>query len=371
MRAAQIGLAWMIALLGLAAPAAADLGPQPSWRGARIETRSVPPGGLAAALRALIEQQVEPAWIGYTAPLVAGQGTMCCWHGAERYDARCGRCRLEGGAESWATESDGGERRKPPWVELEGPTRFVVLLRAGARRLSKIRFFSLDCELDAGGLPVIWLGSAGGAESVAALAAWVEPPTPPAASERIARDAVAALALHDDPAADAALDRFLDSDRSAALHKEVLFWLGSARGRRGLMALRRVARSEGRAELRRQVGFALSLSREPEALAELIALARGDRSSAVRSEALFWLAQEASAKAVGAISEAVERDPDTQVKRQAVFGLSQLPAERGVPILIRLARGNKSPVVRKQALFWLGQSEDARAVAFFEEILLR
>jgi len=370
MRAAQIGLAWMIALLGLAAPAAADLGPQPSWRGARIETRSVPPGGLAAALRALIEQQVEPAWIGYTAPLVAGQGTMCCWRGDRTFGARCGSCRLEAGPEAGARSEDKGIRTSG-LVELEAPTRFAVLLRVSERRLSRIRFFSLDCELDAGGLPVIWLGSAGGAESVAALAAWVEPPAPPAASERIARDAVAALALHDDPAADAALDRILDSDRSAALHKEVLFWLGSARGRRGLMALRRVARSEGRAELRRQVGFALSLSREPEALAELIALARGDRSSAVRSEALFWLAQEASAKAVGAISEAVERDPDTQVKRQAVFGLSQLPAERGVPILIRLARGNKSPVVRKQALFWLGQSEDARAVAFFEEILLR
>jgi hypothetical protein len=38
-------------------------------------------------------------------------------------------------------------------------------------------------------------------------------------------------------------------------------------------------------------------------------------------------------------------------------------------LLIQVARTNPNPAVRKQAMFWLGQSRDARALAFFEEIL--
>jgi len=54
-----------------------------------------------------------------------------------------------------------------------------------------------------------------------------------------------------------------------------------------------------------------------------------------------------------------------------VFALSQLPKDEGVPKLIELARTNKNAEVRKQAFFWLGQSKDPRAVAFFEEVLLK
>ena len=59
------------------------------------------------------------------------------------------------------------------------------------------------------------------------------------------------------------------------------------------------------------------------------------------------------------------------MKKKAVFALSQLPADEGVPKLIQVARSNRNPEVRKQAIFWLGQSRDPRALAFFEEVLLR
>jgi len=48
-----------------------------------------------------------------------------------------------------------------------------------------------------------------------------------------------------------------------------------------------------------------------------------------------------------------------------------LPKDEGVPLLIGLARTNRNPQVRKQAMFWLGQSKDPRALAFFEEVLLK
>jgi HEAT repeat protein len=106
-----------------------------------------------------------------------------------------------------------------------------------------------------------------------------------------------------------------------------------------------------------------------EAVAPLVRLARNESSGRVRGEALFWLAQRAGNEATAAISDAIANDPDTQVKKRAVFALSQLPADEGVPKLIDVARTNRNPVVRKQAMFWLGQSKDARALAFFEEIL--
>ena len=42
-----------------------------------------------------------------------------------------------------------------------------------------------------------------------------------------------------------------------------------------------------------------------------------------------------------------------------------------MPKLIEVARSNRNPEVRKQAMFWLGQSKDARAMKFFEDILLK
>ena len=107
----------------------------------------------------------------------------------------------------------------------------------------------------------------------------------------------------------------------------------------------------------------------PEAVTALVRLARRAPEAKLREDALFWLSQRAGDQAEAAITDAIENDPETQVKKKAVFALSQLPPDQGVPKLIELARTHRNPVVRKQAMFWLGQSKDARAIAFFEEIL--
>jgi hypothetical protein len=90
----------------------------------------------------------------------------------------------------------------------------------------------------------------------------------------------------------------------------------------------------------------------------------------VRKKALFWLSQRAGELAVGAIADAVNEDPEIEVKKKAVFALSQLPEDEGVPLLIELAETHPNSQVQKQAFFWLGQSEDPRAIAFFEKVLL-
>lgn len=103
----------------------------------------------------------------------------------------------------------------------------------------------------------------------------------------------------------------------------------------------------------------------------LVEFAKNDSRKKIRGEALFWLAQRAGREAVATITGAVDNDPDTDVKKKAVFALSQLPKDEGVPKLLDVARNNRNPAVRKQAIFWLGQSNDPRALAFFEEVLLK
>ncbi len=105
---------------------------------------------------------------------------------------------------------------------------------------------------------------------------------------------------------------------------------------------------------------------------DLLALARDQRAPREsRKQGVFWLAQAAGDKAVQGLSDLVDDDrDDREVREHAVFALSQLPASQGVPILIRAARTNRDPKVRRQALFWLGQSDDPRALALFEEILV-
>ncbi len=116
---------------------------------------------------------------------------------------------------------------------------------------------------------------------------------------------------------------------------------------------------------------ALAMQAGDEAANALVGFAKGHAVAHVRGQALFWLSQRAGAVALPTIAAAVDADPETDVKKKAVFALSQLPKDEGVPKLIELARSHRNAEVRRQAFFWLGQSKDPRAIAFFEEVLLK
>jgi hypothetical protein len=193
-------------------------------------------------------------------------------------------------------------------IALEGSTEIIVLARLEAGTLVRLRTTTPDCEIDAGGLPVVWFDGVKPDDSVAWLTSLIN--TIPASGERferVVKPAVVALAMHE-----------------------------------GTSATR-----------------------------SLVAIARDHAVSKMRSDALFWLAQRAGDQALATIADAIDRDPDTDVKKRAVFALSQLPKDDGVPKLIDVARNNKNAAVRKQAMFWLGQSNDPRALKFFEDVLLK
>src|SRR5437867_5023222 len=356
-RIRQASLAGITCILSLSTL----FGQQPRTENARIQIRSAS-AGLEREFRALVNAQDEPAWIGYAMPIIPGEHNMCCYSS----QGCCAGCQLEGRkGDSISTQSSGT-------VKLEGPRQFFVLFRIEQRRVDKVRMFTEDCTLDAGGLPLIWLTDVRPAESIALLSDFTRRDDRGTREDRkLADSAVSAIAFHHDAAADQALETFVAANQPESLRERTAFWLGNARGRRGYEVLKRMLRDDTSARVRDKVVFALTQSKEPEALTTMIEAARSDASTHVRGQALFWLAQKAGQKATEAITEAIDKDPETEVKKKAVFALSQLPRDEGVPKLIEVARANRNPEVRKQAIFWLGQSRDARALAFFEEVLLR
>src|SRR5262249_12324056 len=245
------GCRMLVQVLVLAAavvPAAA----QGRIANARTETRSAAQG-LEREVSAV---QAGPggSWVGYRVPMTVGPRQMCCFDTIG--DACCGVCRLESGGGVTMTTGDAALRGSR--IALEPPTEFLVLARVEAGALVRIRTFTPDCDVDASGMSLVWLNDVKPDESVAWLtAAATAPPPSNEYRNRVAKPALAALAVH--------------NTRSA--------------------------------------------------LTTLLRTAREDRDSKLRADALFWLAQRAGQEAVATIAEAVDRDPETEVKKRAVFAL--------------------------------------------------
>jgi hypothetical protein len=271
---------------------------------ASLETRAA--GELSRTFQELVAG-AGPFWIGYAVPAQNPDWNSCCWNNSpEGHAGCCGRCSIE--ATSGDSHTIGTDRRHGRIVELEGG-EVVVLLRVADRQVERVRAFSADCEVDAGGRRVVWLTGVQPAASVTLLSGLADSRPPQAGKDK-------------------------DKVRSGAI-------------------------------------MAISAHDGPESTDALIRLAKDHASGRARADALFWLAQKAGLKAAGTITHAIENDPDTKVKERAVFALSQLPGNEGVPKLIDVARTNRNPRVRQQAMFWLGQSKDPRALKFFEEVLLK
>jgi HEAT repeat protein len=378
MRAAAFALACVAisSTAGLASPKpSAEAGQQPRIINGRLVPQAAG-SGLDATFRRLGAAQAEPAWIGYSVPAVGnGERRLCCSGDTHISDGivitngRLATCGLEPGDRTVRTAQGQPLANQGP-IRLEGPDTMVVLYRVEEKAVQRIRIFSPDCELDAGGRTIQWLDPVNAAESVRLLGTFISKAE--VKSDRLTDAAISAIAMHKDEAADAALERLAAAnDNPEFVRKKVTFWMGNARGRRGFEAVKKIARDDPSEEVRKSAMFGLSQSADEQSIPELVRFARQDASPKVRGEAIFWLAQKAGQRAAAEITSTIENDPDTDVKKRAVFALSQLPKDEGIPLLIKVAKTNQNPAVRKQAMFWLGQSKDPRALEFFAEVLAK
>jgi hypothetical protein len=345
---------------------------QPRIDNSRLTSQPVG-SSLAQSIRSIVESQADVAWIGYSVPVVDGDRTMCCFDsGSTWFDGTmagrdcCPTCRLE---PSTSTSMTSRPPQQGGVVKLEGSGQMAVLQRVNERRVERVRVFSEECRLDAGGRPVIWLENVRPADSVAYLESVVAAHAQTDRRDRLTEGGISAIALHADAAADAALERLVAPGQPEHVRRAVPFWLGNTRGQRGLAVLRRIVKEDTSHEVRKKAVFGISQSSDPAAVDALIEVARSGSQPSTQGEAIFWLGQKAGRKAAAAITERIEQDPNTDVQKRAVFALSQMPKDEGVPLLINVARTHKNPAVKKQAMFWLGQSKDPRAIDFFAEIL--
>ena len=257
-------------------------------------------------------------------------------------------------------------------------TALVVLARLAGGVIDRVTFTDARCTVQAGTRTVYWIDGVRPADSVTLLEQIVRRDTSEApqrehaarAPDRARSGALAVIALTDDPSSDRVLEGFVAPEISSTVRRDAAFWLGAARGAAGAQVVDRLSRTDRDESFREHLTFVLTLTGDA-GIDRLVDLARHDASSRVRGQALFWVAQKAGERAVGTLAGAVEDDPDVEVRKRAVFAISQLPRDEGVPKLIALAGTHRDREVRKQAMFWLGQTGDARALAFFEQVLGR
>jgi HEAT repeat protein len=227
--------------------------------------------------------------------------------------------------------------------------------------VERIRTLSPDCQIDAGETPFHWLSDVQPAQSVALLAGFATQPSP-------LGSAVGAIAVHADPAAGQALDRFAAAGQPDSLRQRAISYLGSARGRHGFDVLKGLIGQDPDPRIRTRAIAALGSSREPEALDLLISLSQNGKDAKDRAQAIRELGRKRGPKAVAAIGAAL-KDTDPAVERAACSALQSLPDGEGVPRLIQLARETTNQQLRRQAMTSLQNSHDPRALAFFEDVL--
>jgi hypothetical protein len=210
-------------------------------------------GGLERTVAAAARAHASAAWIAYSVPAIPGDHNRC-------EPDRPRRMYLEGRPARNADPDPAGASAGPP-------PDLVVLFRVDAGKVQKLRVAAVDCELDAGGLPLVWLTGATSADSIAMLRGIVSAPSVAGLDVEALRpeSALMAMALHADPAAQRALEETAAPGHATSLRKRAVFWLGAGRG--AVDVLIRLAREDETLDVRKEAMFWLSRSRDPRAQA--------------------------------------------------------------------------------------------------------
>jgi HEAT repeat protein len=331
-----------------------------------------------------LQQEIQTAqastWIGYAIPVTHRMNSG--WDNSVLH--------LEG-------EKEGGDQIISASPDAAIPPA-AVLLRVTEGKVERVQIEQMDREIEAGGLPFVWLANVTPVDSVRTLKKIVEANIVAAGSvttqadddarratreaerslRRVQDSGIVAIALTDTPEATSALRSLTATTYPEQVRERAAFWLANERGSEGFKAVSELLRNEHDDVLREKLVFDLTLVKgdsKSAAIDELIATAKSDASPKVRSQAQFWLAQVAGKKAGGdprivqTLRQQASDDPDAAIRKSAVFALSRLPEEQGVPELIQVASISKDAATRHEAIFWLGKSKDPRALAYLEKVV--
>ena len=267
----------LIAFTGWAAPTVAQQAPITNGQ------LAVQPAGapFVRAFTSLVASEPDVAWIGYT---------IATTH--DRLDRDCyGNTDL--------TPKHSGT------VKLEGSDRMIVMFRVAEKRIDRIRVFSEECQLDAGGRPVRWFETVKAADSIALLESLIAGDAD--RRDRIRGGALAALSLHAEPAATDTLIRLARNGTTPGLRGDALFWLAQRAGQKAAASITERIEQDPDTEVKRRAVFALSQLPKDEGVPLLINVARTNTNPAVRKQAMFWLGQSKDPRAIEFFAEILSK----------------------------------------------------------------
>lgn len=261
-------VACLVAALSFGVSAAAQT---PRLSNGRLENHAVS-AGLAKDLPALAASLTEPTWIGYAVPMIDGEHQMCdYWNDGVRVTGSTAP------------------------VHLEPAGYFFVLYRVEGGQITRIRSYSADCALDAGGKAVHWFTNVTAADSLNYLKTFVAPSP---ASNRMVDSAVTAMAMHEgQPALDTLVGLARDH-ASTKVRGSALFWLAQRTGQKAVGTITAAIENDPDTEVKKKAVFALSQLPKDEGVPLLIQQARTNKNAAVRKQAMFWLGQSKDPRAL-------------------------------------------------------------------------
>ena len=268
-------------------------------------------GTLARTFRAVVTAQADIAWVGYAVPVRERNRTTCCWSSADgttHFSGTmnsgdmpcCGACGLEPPVAGPRAMAPIGAPLQGP-VKLEGSDQLVVLFRIVDRQVERVRTYSEDCALDAGGRTVHWLQNVAPADSVALLSSLIDSESE--RKSRVTNAALAAISQHAEPSSVATIERLARAHPAAGARGEALFWLAQMAGEKVAGIITGAIDNDPDTEVKRRAVFALSQLPKNEGVPLMIDVARKNKNPAVRKQAMFWLGQSKDPRAIEFFAE--------------------------------------------------------------------
>lgn len=219
---------------------------QPQIQNGTVETRKAT--SLDRDIAAISAASSDITWIGWRETAVNGWSNNCCWY-SDDYNMSRG-CMVEPSVPNtrgFAGMSVPDPRPQFPApsgpAKLEAGTEVLVMLRIvpggtnDAKKVERIRTFSDDCPLDAGGRKVIWLDGVPATDSVRYLWSLIElkdvAGTPTDLRRRINSSAISAIGMHRDGNVEQ-LIALAKQNTDATSRSNAFTWLGRSKDPRAV-----------------------------------------------------------------------------------------------------------------------------------------
>ncbi|MGH9241661.1 MAG: HEAT repeat domain-containing protein [Vicinamibacterales bacterium] len=241
---------------GVLLAAAIPVGAQSPVINAVVEKRT-PSADFARDVQT-VASRPTPAWIGYRVPIARRVDL-----GMQGIESCCGRCRLA------------------PSPDL------IVLARVQNGSILELRSLAVDCDMDAGGMPLIWFDGVNPDASVAWLTTLV---TQTGDTRRLAERALSAISQHAGSAAATALVRFAQSG-TTEVRGRALFWLADRAADQALPTINATLLKDPDTEMKKMAVRALSRFPNNEGVPKLMEVARSHDNAEVRRQAMLQLGQ--------------------------------------------------------------------------------